>query len=258
MSSDLGINRSTSSPPLPLTYSENSSCWEKIFNAYQRMILYLLECIKPCSIAAYLALTTILLEPCAVIRAVFDRLIYGWGSPRFSNVNPVVLTPEQLDLNPVLLIHGNYDMSTAFTGIAESLNNSYNPAVFTVDLPSGMITAEDYRIIEEKIKEIWQLFKKEIQIDFVGHSRGARIASACRDCEFPIRKTVLLGYRDEVQENVRMINGSRDHLLSRSSDAVFPKTEQIIPGKGHLSLLHCSAVHAAIIDYLRPASSSVH
>src|ERR1700722_5274209 len=162
MSNNL-IGRILSNPPVnpPLDQPYKPSFWERIQDAYDNLVGGFIRIIRANGwFNTGAVLGALLLEPISSIRAAFEYVIYGcFCDARFSNVNPVELSDEQLEFNPVLCIHGNFHAETAYTSIAAELENhpTYKPGVFTVAVNSGEVTEEDFQLIEARMDEIIDL-----------------------------------------------------------------------------------------------------
>lgn len=255
------------SPHNPAVILEGaSSFWEKIRDSYDQAVGSFIDFLQEQDwYAASVALGTLLLEPISSIRAGFEYLFYGcFTKARFSNIDPKELTNEQLALNPVLCLHGNYHAPTAFTRIAKTLRNNpkYRPAVFTLDLNSGAITDEDFERINAKIDQIKDLYGqrgiKDVKIDLVGHSRGANLSNQMyyrRPGD--IGRVVLMGYyTPDVPEQgaIFLINGTRERLIRAGVQAV-DRIAQDNPARacmlntGHLGLLY--EADAKIVEILK-------
>lgn len=236
--------------------AEELSCIQKIQDVYDRIIGSFLDWLKDCGCFPLSGvLGALLLEPISCLRTAVNYLLYGCCTQvRFSNVNPEELTAEQLELNPVLCIHGNFLAQTSFTSIAETLgsNPDYNPAVFTVQVNCGWITNEDYELINAKIDQIKALYARNerinIKIDVIGHSRGAYLADQmCSRRPEDIDRVILLGHDTSSvpgEEKVFLINGTREHLIhphaiqSAARKALHDPEHAFMLRTGHFGLLY--------------------
>jgi hypothetical protein len=255
-------------PYFPQNPPSEPACFDRVYGVYERIILSIADCIEPYSRPIQILIIVFFLEIDYVIKICFDTVFYGCcRTPHFANVNPDELTQEQLQIRPVLCLHGNFLKPTAYTGIAQALADSYNPGVFTVELPSGGgPDEEDDRIIEEKINEIQALYRSygvEIKVDVIGHSRGAAAANRFSQHE-SVEKLVLLGWHfpnlGNTQQNPNKcfeINGSRDylippHLLNAAADISIrdPAHRHLVPQQSHLSLLYSEEMYAKLIESL--------
>lgn len=101
-------------------------------------------------------------------------------SRQYPNLNPTVLSPEQLQYDPVLLIHGDHSNSGLFIPMIQRLTMEcpYRP-IFTVDLQSsdGIVSSHHLPELIEKVKEITALYEhgEYPRIAFVGHSSGGDV-----------------------------------------------------------------------------------
>lgn len=116
--------------------------------------------------------------------------IFGYN---FYGINPKNLTPEQARKGrPILLIHGNYHDPTAWKSMMEKFKKKKMGPVFHVTITAGKFNKKDIHIINQRMKDIQELYKKygqdRITFDFVGHSRGSTMAlmSALKENEWEI------------------------------------------------------------------------
>ncbi len=241
----------------PLNPSEEESCCGRIFLAYQRGIRAFCEYLGD-GVGKFVV-SYMLSEPVSVLRAVIEWLIYGWGGePHFSGANPKEITEEQRRFNPVLCLHGNCHSPSAFTSIAAALQKDpdYRPAVFTVSLRGE----EDTHIINEKMAEIRKLFGEDVEIDLIGHSRGAFLAEDRAGMK-GIGRIVLLGqsYASIAGNNKYFsIHGTYDNLIGqaptqRLAEKALKNPQHIhMVRAGHVGLLYTAG--PKIVEWLKPAS----
>ncbi|MBI2743906.1 MAG: hypothetical protein HYX48_08335 [Chlamydiales bacterium] len=201
----------------------------------------------------------ILSEPISTLRAFFEWLIYGWGGePHFSGVNPTAITEEQRRFNPVLCLHGNYNSPASFTSIAAAFQEDphYHPAVFTVSLPHGEITAEDRNIINTKMAQIRALFGSRVEIDLIGHSRGGALAYE-RDGQLGVGRVILLGTREHGNWNRAFsIHGTYDNLIGQRDTQLLAR--RALSNPEHIQMLqvgHTGLLFAAGPQIIRNLSS---
>ncbi len=125
-------------------------------------------------------LGTFLLEPWSNFKASCLFLLGYSKNFQWYGLNPDKLTPEQAKKRPMLLLHGNFHNQSAWIMMAKALQKADGAPIFTVNLYSGDFNAKDRPIIEAKIEVIKQLYRKmgidNIEIDIMGHSRGATMA----------------------------------------------------------------------------------
>ncbi len=127
-----------------------------------------------------MVLGTLLQEPWQAIKAAFMNLSNCKEHFNFYNLNPKILTKEQSQKRPILLIHGNYHNQSAWLGLAKKLQQvkELGP-VYTINLPNGDITKKDFEIFVEKFAEIAEQYSKFNidldNVDVVGHSRGGAL-----------------------------------------------------------------------------------
>lgn len=92
-------------------------------------------------------------------------------------LNPQVLTDEQARYPALILIHGNYANQRVWFPLARAFQKlKYPGPVYTVNLPAGEVTEEDFSILKKKMLEINAGYEKKgvlnVPIHLVGHSRG--------------------------------------------------------------------------------------
>jgi hypothetical protein len=237
----------------------------RVFTLYHRIVSALVEWIKAhINQGAAAIIGTFLLEPGSILRAVFDWVVYGFReTPHFSGVNPQDLTDDQLQMPPVLCLHGNYHCPAAFTEIAKALRESYNPAIFTIKLPSGRITDRDRDLVREKIQEIKNAYESKgaalSKIDLIGHSRGGYIAWEFQTDGIEIR-TVLIGFHPHwgFDDSLYEINGVYDCFLRREeienavSCSQGDPEHRVVIDTGHLGLLYSPTTCEKITEWLQP------
>lgn len=239
----------------------------RIYAVYAQAISGLIECFKGCGLwLPAIMLGSLLLEPFSCIRNFVEEVYYTFirGEHDFSGVNPQALG-ERRQIRPILFLHGNYCTPAAGTGIASALEGAYAPPIFTVYLNSGNPSREDMGLIEDKIRQIKTLYRKEgvegISIDIIAHSRGAfyAVSMAGRD---DVNRIVLLGHRALFHyRNVLEINGRFDRMefteeeIARYAQNVQGEpNRRLLPNEGHVGLLYSDATHESIRDWLQPTS----
>lgn len=125
-------------------------------------------------------LVTLFCEPWAGTKAGW-YMHQGLEGRNIAALNPRELTPEQLQLSPVLLIHGDCSKAGIWWPMIQKINTEVpNKAIFTVDLTSadGRVKPEYHlQILVNKVKEIRALYPPESapRVSFVGHSNGGYI-----------------------------------------------------------------------------------
>jgi pimeloyl-ACP methyl ester carboxylesterase len=265
------------------------TCCQRIRAAFDRAIVKLMEWLeKKCGIVSARVIGTLLLEPVAALRAGMGILFHSCvKTPHFHNVNPTTLKPEQLLVNPVLVIHGNYSDPSMYSSVAKALKNSYGPAVFTVKLKHGDLTEEDRIRVNTRIEEIKALFRKygknDVKIDLVGHSRGAIVANDLSHEHWhynangnvqvdegfddwtareDIGKTIIMGNHGlraaAAPEKFFEINGNRDFLIFNAAEINEyaqlalrePDHYHMVPA-AHAELLYSTPAHKRLISVLR-------
>jgi len=162
-------------------YRTCCSLLQKISAVYLRVISALVEFLfkHGWSTTAMVA-GTFLTEPLQALKAAL-LLPLGWKRHfNFYHLNPKNITKEEAEKRPILLLHGNFHNQSAWIFFAKKLKGANLGPVYTLNLPSGSFSEEDRKRVNEKIAEIQGQYKKwgkeNIQIDLVGHSRGAALA----------------------------------------------------------------------------------
>ncbi len=264
------------------------SIWEKISAAYLNCIRLYVKYLRRRNIVVFgLVSATFLTEPLNAFKGAF-MTPYGWKRHfDYFDLNPKSLTESQLEKNPVLLIHGNYDNQRAWLQLAEKLQKEGIPA-FTLNLPPGKVSRWDKSLLEKKWEEIRSLYhqygRNNLAINVVGHSRGAYLSVMLgvnkegwdikkrgvlstdilkRRQRQDIGKIIQIGqyfslneFQDKVstalnlKEKIFCITGTRDILAPSNSNALPP--DQIFTfDEGHLGLIFSDEVDRKIIEILK-------
>ncbi len=270
--------------PIPLSskgvskFSENTSFCQRICNIYKDAIQnFILFLAKHKFIVTSMVLGTLLLEPCESIKAAFMIPAGLKKHFNFYNMNPKTLTREQLNKQPILLIHGNYHNQSAWISLVKKLKAENLGPIYTVNLPSGPITDKDYKAIKEKVDEIKSQYKRynihNIKINVIGHSRGgflaAQIASTVlgkgKKCSevgsenfgkvIKIGSVLNQSAISSIQEEdldfcdrVYEITGKYDALVTGQS--LLPASHTKMVNSGHLGLLYSAKTHHHVIQML--------
>lgn len=222
-------------------------------------------------------LGTVLTEPVQGIKSGFNYP-YNWKKHfNFYNLNPNSITEKQAEKRPLLLLHGDYHNQSAWLSFAEKIKGSNLGPVYTVNLPNGNISINDYEIIHKKILLIKSQYKHHgqdnIKIDLIGHSRGGILAHRMAwttlnvDGEIywnrsdDIGKIIKIGSvlsQEEINHITRVdpnfshrlyeITGQYDALLKDVSLCL--PNHQVIVSRGHLGLLYSDYVHQLIMRWL--------
>lgn len=158
------------------------SFFQRVRNAYLKAIRKFVKFLQKYELfATSLVLGTLLTELWPAFKAAFIGAAYYRKDFNYYHMNPKILTQEELNKQPILLIHGNYHNQSAWISLAKKLQLNYLGPVYTVNLPGGVITDKDYEILDEKMEEIKAQYKKSkaghIKIHVIGHSRGGFLAS---------------------------------------------------------------------------------
>lgn len=213
-------------------------------------------------------------EPCEAIKS---GIVYPFGlcqNFQYYRLNPDKITLEQSKLRPKLLIHGDHDNQSCWLSLAKKIYMlgaaSLLGPVFTVNLPSGAVTRQDYDKINAKLDSIKALYNehgvKNIEFDVVGHSRGSEIISKLLAkpglINMKICKAILTGavvtpddYRlvqnnmPDFQNRVFEINGRYD-VIEEFLASSLPPEQRLEINTGHLGLLFSEQAHERIIQFL--------
>lgn len=227
---------------------------------------------------------TQLLEPWSSFKSAL-LIPLGWVNKfQFFGLNPDRLTPEQAKKKPLLLIHGNMHNQSAWLPFVKYIQNSYDGPIYTVNLNNGPLTENDRLILDAKIKEILAQYAEhgnyDVQIDIVGHSRGARMAfyaaldPSCWRIDENGKPKVLpskVEWRHEIGNIVRIgyplkrkqdtwldelmrsriyeIDGLHDCIVDERSLADPSHLAQI--DCGHLELMHAEETFARILRWVK-------
>lgn len=178
---------------------------------------------------------------------------------RLFNANPTVLTEEQKQLTPILLLNGNYSHQATFLPLLHALEQSQNKRpVYTIHVPPNSLCDTDD--IKDKVELIKKQYNKtedeSFAIDMLGHSMGSGIIQilASQQTAFKINKIVTVGtpifsyaYRDAFNEAFD-ITGKSDLLVDRTSLLDKEHAKEI--DTGHLGLLYHPDSLQAMQDFL--------
>lgn len=141
----------------------------KLVKYFMKYDLYMVAAVLP----------TLLAEPISAVRAAFLRFFGLKRNFNWYGCNPKSLHPEQAHVNPVLLIHGDFDQQSSWIKFAKELQKAGIPA-FTINLPSRKFTSKDKDILEKKWTEIEKVYleagRGDVKIHVAGHSRGSTLA----------------------------------------------------------------------------------
>lgn len=159
--------------------------------------------------------------------------------------NPKILTDEQKELIPILLLNGNYTHQGTFLPFLHALKSSNNQRpVYTINLPPNTIEPS---FIQSKIKTIKDQYEKanegQLELDVIGHSMGSILIQNIANEErmIQIRRVITIGtpfFSQAKANNFREafdIIGTKDCLELQKS--VLEKKRQIKIETGHLGLL---------------------
>lgn len=244
------------------------------YNSVQKLVNYLW---KHHWRATTVVLGTLLLEPWQAIKSSL-AYPYNWKSHfNFYNLNPKRITEKQAKKRPILLIHGNFHNQSAWLELAKKFKELDLGPSYTVNLPSGNITDQDYTIIRDKLKEIKEQYKQygveDVIIDIVGHSRGGFLAQkmAWTSKELngkvywnraeDIGKVIKVGATLDQEEtsslkrldptfNERVYEITGLHDVITTTPSLRPASHQKIVTTGHLALLYSPLTHQSIINWL--------
>jgi pimeloyl-ACP methyl ester carboxylesterase len=223
-------------------------------------------------------LGTLLLEPWQALKAAFRNMANWKKEFNFHGMNPKAISPELKNRRPILLIHGNYHNQSAWLSLGKALKGEKLGPVYTVNLPSGLITEKDYAIVDEKIRQIKAQYKtvgvESIKVDLVGHSRGGfiahRMAWTTRESQGKrvwsvreeIGKVIKIGSVTDEEERTHM-KREDPHFANRlfevtgkyevlhDAPSLCPDTHKKEVRAGHLGLLYAPDTHRQVADYLR-------
>jgi hypothetical protein len=123
---------------------------------------------------------TFLIEPHSTLRAAY-LMQKGLNRKKIINLNPKILSTDQLNCTPVLLIHGDSSNSGLFGPMIDQIaRDAPHKPIFTIDLtsPDGIVSAKSHlHLIDAKVNEIAALYpsSKSLKISFVGHSSGGDV-----------------------------------------------------------------------------------
>ena len=168
-------------------------------------------------------------------------------------VNPITLSPEQASKPPVLLLHGDQHNQSAFIPMLAYLyQKKYAGPIFTVNIPSVEDQAIRHKAIDNKLRDIDNLYRKQgvvkrdnedhIRCIIIGHSWGADEAVNLEERDTTPRQLILIGAcKHSKREQPQVyINAKMDlvlNLLPDEKDDVIPKGEIININSGHLGLI---------------------
>ena len=242
---------------------------------------------KWCGLA--MSMGSLLVEPLHSIRAGLTTPL-GWLKRfHFHGLNPKKITPEQVHKRPILLIHGNYHNQSAWLSLAKKLKKAGLGPLYTVNLHQGPLTESDREILHRKIDEIKSHYKhmnrEQIQIDVIGHSRGAMMGfymgldsntwgideqgnfylkNGAVPLHPEIGKVIQIGNAAShwdlehigLLSNVYEVVGAYDIVAPNRS--LLPLHQQFTQPSGHLGLIYSDAVHQKIIDWLSESYTNLN
>lgn len=270
-------------------FSQTIPLSERVFSAYKTAIKSFLDFLKNHDYrATRMIIAPYLLEPFSVFKA---SCLYplGWKAKlQCFGLNPSKITLEQSRHKPLLLLHGNYHNQSAWLKLAHALQKVYQGPLYTVNLHNGNLTEKDRPLIEAKIEEIKKQYKaygkEDIEIDIIGHSRGATVAglTALDGSSWRINEKgrVIfdpdkIAWRSDIGNIIRIGSPTLEEELSLLDPYMRSKIFEI-DGKddcdveerslldqdhrveipcGHLTLLFASEVHAAVLQRLQNCNS---
>lgn len=98
-------------------------------------------------------------------------------------LNPKEITPEQAELSPCLLVHGKWHNQGVWVSFAKYAKHQGNQhPLYTINLGSHLQDDEAFALLDAKIEEIKQQYKKQgkedVQVHLVGYSAGAKLCGA--------------------------------------------------------------------------------
>ncbi len=250
----------------------NAISWKKAVEFYRKLIRKMICFLRERQWkAAAVMFGTMLLEPLHAIKAGFATPL-GWRKRfNFYQFNPGSVTSEQAQKRPILLIHGNYHNQSAWLDFAKKLaatNFGLGP-IYTINLPSGEITNNDYDCLDEKINSIKGQYCHygygDTKIDIVGHSRGAYLAQMAikniLGLSNYIGKLIKIGSILD-KENFDLIRRQNPVLINHIYEirglkdciecgkSLLPQRQRLDVDSGHLGLLYLSKTHEQIIEWL--------
>ena len=125
-----------------------------------------------------LVLGALLLEPLNCFRKLKDHLKGIQKDYNEYGLNPKFLKDHQLKKPPILFLQGRHGNQSAFRYLASILaKEGLVGAIFTVNLTSGELKMSDLEKVDNKIKQVQNLFKnRPFSLTLVGYSRGAELA----------------------------------------------------------------------------------
>jgi hypothetical protein len=199
-----------------------------------------------------------LVEPKNTLRAAYLMQVGITNKGKLPNLNPKVLTQEQLKYAPVFLIHGDSSNCGLFGPMIDQMTaDAPDRTIFTIDLysPSGIVSVEEHLTpVLDKVKEILALFPLSArpEIICVGHSSGGDILgaliAAMGEEGLPQPKIVKIGsifkeseletLKDYPREKILEIVGSKDIFVGDQS--LLPN--KLVVNTSHLSLLFKQSV----------------
>lgn len=254
-------------------------CCLRIYEVYFYAIRKLVDYLDSWGLeVAGMIIGTLLIEPWQALKIAFYTPANWVSHFNFYNMNPTTLTNEELSKCPLLLLHGNFNNQSSWLDLASELQTKKIGPIFTVDLPNGELTATDYKIIYNKIREIKALYRKHhvtnVKINLAGFSRGSELASDTAwptlraanlqrtwDCANNIGKVIKIGtflsknYIDRIKkidptfiERTFEIVGKYDVLRPERS-LLPPNHYQVMP-TGHFGLISSTETANAIAEFL--------
>lgn len=98
-------------------------------------------------------------------------------------LNPKEITPEQAELSPCLLVHGKWHNQGVWVSFAKYAKHQGNQhPLYTINLGGDLLKDEAFALLNAKIEEIQQQYKKQgkedVQVHLVGYSAGAELCGA--------------------------------------------------------------------------------
>lgn len=196
----------------------------------------------------------------ALINEFSDSLEVGLVAPigyrklfHLFGANPKVLSDDQKEMTPILLLNGNFSHQGNYLRLLHTLEQAGNKRpVYTVNLPPNHI---GYGVIIEKIEQIREQYNKSgdesFKIDLIGHSMGSSCMQELlrSELDFRVTRAIALGgpFMYEPSDpkcEIFDITGTRDILVPYKSALHALQNRREIDS-GHMGLLsHATSLHA--------------
>lgn len=182
-------------------------------------------------------------------------------------LNPDVINEEQLDRPAILLIHGRMHNQGVWKKIARHLTDEEGlGALFTVNLPGNGSVHDNYLAVQERMRQINDLYKEfgvhDPRFNLVGYSNGGMAAIDVSEMgpehlTRQITKLVMIGCHLHSYEDLSFATRLKVYAIAASHDFLdrdpcgVPVEKKSMINTTHLGLARSSATARALSFMLK-------